>query len=408
MYTVRLISGLIFIALGFISSGQDVVVSVTGRYLGNPIPLDTLVIEDITNPGQLVFGPLPQSITTYIIDLSSGILVNGIEENSTDEGITLIINQPGYVQIGIVSLAHEVFAFSLYNSLGVCFFHENTTCGPGSNLFEIETGKEGFNILCVTSQSRKACFKVTGCETKTSGAQLRTAGQFISAGSGEKGSMRKYGKGDGFHYSPGDKVRFTAKKSGMYPNTEPCYPNNGDSIFIALSSPCQGIPVVQDYDGNVYHTVQIDDRCWMRENMRVIHYSDGSPLTDGTGVGSIGGDYTTKYWFDYNDDPSLSPIYGKLYSGAGVLNGASGIGADSINYQGICPTGWHVSSDEDWLKMEEFLGMDSWSLGLMMKWRGTDQGNKIKETDSIHWGSYNYYSTNESWIHSSSERLPNL
>ena len=31
---------------------------------------------------------------------------------------------------------------------------------------------------------------------------------------------------------------------------------------------CPGIPSVTDHEGNLYHTVQIGNQCWTRENMR--------------------------------------------------------------------------------------------------------------------------------------------
>ena len=57
---------------------------------------------------------------------------------------------------------------------------------------------------------------------------------------------------------------------------------------------------VTDYDGNVYNTVTIGTQCWIVENLRSTHYADGSPLEDGTGAGTITGNVTSKYFFNYN------------------------------------------------------------------------------------------------------------
>ncbi len=39
-----------------------------------------------------------------------------------------------------------------------------------------------------------------------------------------------------------------------------------------------GTSTVTDNDGNVYHTVQIGDQCWMKENMNTTRYADGQAV----------------------------------------------------------------------------------------------------------------------------------
>ena len=56
---------------------------------------------------------------------------------------------------------------------------------------------------------------------------------------------------------------------------------------------------VTDIDGNVYETVQIGRQLWMAENLESAHYLNGDDI-----------DY-----YDYDDNPSNSEIYGRLYSG---------------------------------------------------------------------------------------------
>ncbi|MCK4700138.1 MAG: hypothetical protein KAT38_07375, partial [Bacteroidales bacterium] len=80
--------------------------------------------------------------------------------------------------------------------------------------------------------------------------------------------------------------------------------------------PCE---IVTDYDGNHYKTTKIGNQIWMAENLKSINYADGTPLVDGTGVGNISGDYTTKYYFWYDDDSATySETYGALYTWAAV------------------------------------------------------------------------------------------
>jgi uncharacterized protein (TIGR02145 family) len=152
---------------------------------------------------------------------------------------------------------------------------------------------------------------------------------------------------------------------------------------------------ISDYDGNFYSTVQIGSQIWMGENLKTTHYSNGTPLIDGTGVTEISGDYTTKYWFVFGDNPDNKNTYGLLYTWAAIMNGASGTDANPSGVQGVCPAGWHVPSDEEWKQMEIYLGMGA-SEADNQEWRGTDEGGKLKEAGTAHWNSPNTGATNAS------------
>ncbi|MCX6257927.1 MAG: fibrobacter succinogenes major paralogous domain-containing protein [Bacteroidia bacterium] len=156
-----------------------------------------------------------------------------------------------------------------------------------------------------------------------------------------------------------------------------------------------GTSTITDYDANIYNTVQIGNQCWIKENMATTHYSDGTSLVDGTSAGNIYGNYTTKYWFVYNNSISNKATYGLLYTWAAVMNGAASSSANPSGVQGVCPTGWHVPSDAEWKQMEMFLGM-SQSQADATGYRGTTEGGKLKETGTTHWNSPNTEATNSS------------
>jgi len=90
---------------------------------------------------------------------------------------------------------------------------------------------------------------------------------------------------------------------------------------------------VTDYDGNFYKTVKIGNKCWMAENLKSLHYSDGSVIT---------GDY------HYNGDSFNTRAFGKLYTWAAVMNGEPSSSSNPSEVQGICPEGWHVPSENEW------------------------------------------------------------
>ena len=133
---------------------------------------------------------------------------------------------------------------------------------------------------------------------------------------------------------------------------------------------------VTDIDGNVYKTVQIGNQIWMAENLNTSKYSDGTPILNVTN------NYewyqlSTPAWCYYANDPSYGEIYGKLYNGYAVSSKSNG-------GKNVCPTGWHVATDPEWLSLVEYLG-------------GLDiVGDKLKEAGDGHWNVPNTEASNSS------------
>ena len=152
--------------------------------------------------------------------------------------------------------------------------------------------------------------------------------------------------------------------------------------------------MVSDFENNVYRTAKVGDQIWMAENLKVTHYSDGTPLIDGTGVGNISDDFTSKYWFVYGNNIENKSTYGLLYSWAGIMNGENSSDAIPSGIQGVCPVSWHIPSDAEWKVMEQALGMSLVEVNKDFEMRGTDEGGKLKEVGTAHWTSPNTAATN--------------
>ena len=100
---------------------------------------------------------------------------------------------------------------------------------------------------------------------------------------------------------------------------------------------------VTDLDGNVYHTVSIGTQTWMVENLKTTRYRNGEAILNVTNNTSWAA-LTTGAYCDYNNAPSNSVTYGKLYNWYAAT--------DSRN---IAPTGWHVPTDEEWTNLTDFV-----------------------------------------------------
>lgn len=130
---------------------------------------------------------------------------------------------------------------------------------------------------------------------------------------------------------------------------------------------------VLDIDGNVYDTIHIGTQVWLKQNLKTTHYNNGTaiayPGTDNTAwQNNITGSYA---WYN-NDEATYKNTYGALYNWYAVNTG------------NLCPTGWHVPTDAEWLTLTSYLGGDGIS------------GGKLKETGLTHWISPNNYATNSS------------
>lgn len=126
---------------------------------------------------------------------------------------------------------------------------------------------------------------------------------------------------------------------------------------------------VTDIDGNTYKTIKIGNQIWLAENLRVTQYSDGTPIT----LVQDPKKWESLYSEGYCDYEKTYEVYGRLYNYYAAAS-----------ERNICPSGWHLPDNSDWLGLATYLG------GMEIA------GMKLKETGPVHWGYYNTLSTNES------------
>lgn len=131
-----------------------------------------------------------------------------------------------------------------------------------------------------------------------------------------------------------------------------------------------GTNTVSDVDNNTYTTVLIGNQCWTKENLRVTRYTDGTEIpfdaTGGSsGISSTWRNLTTgarTIYYNDNTGDNLS-VYGYLYNWYAARGIISNGGTSTKN---ICPTGWHVPTENEWKDLETQLG-DKYSAGQRMK-----------------------------------------
>lgn len=105
--------------------------------------------------------------------------------------------------------------------------------------------------------------------------------------------------------------------------------------ILSAQSPCENLPTVKDYNGNVYNTVQIGNQCWMKENMRTKSTATGKRLaTQSSPQDGVMGIIAP----DGNSDNVTE--YGYLY--------------DYNTAMQICPKGWRLPSKADFEELKSY------------------------------------------------------
>ena len=118
------------------------------------------------------------------------------------------------------------------------------------------------------------------------------------------------------------------------------------------------------HEGYDYSTVLIGDQCWFSENCRYL------PVVSPSSEESETESYYYVYGYEGTDVATAQATenyatYGVLYNWPAVMT------------EGICPTGWHMPSDEEWQILEISLGMSE-SNAMELGFRGTDEGAQMK------------------------------
>ncbi|MBR6132194.1 MAG: fibrobacter succinogenes major paralogous domain-containing protein, partial [Bacteroidales bacterium] len=113
-----------------------------------------------------------------------------------------------------------------------------------------------------------------------------------------------------------------------------------------------GTSTVSDYDGNTYSTLLLGNQCWMKENLRSTHYSDGTAISQGSS--SMGTTDTSTQVPKYYINPYMT-VSSYHYNWPAVMRGAASSDAIPSGVQGICPQGWHVPSRAEWQVMMDYV-----------------------------------------------------
>ena len=184
-----------------------------------------------------------------------------------------------------------------------------------------------------------------------------------------------------------------------------CLPLDNDWYVFAISADTIFIyeclcPDPVSYQGYDYTTVQIGEQCWFAENLRSENYENGDAIPAGLSqsewmntssgaaaiFGESGGCSSYSPVIDSCDPSQSLSEYGRLYNWYAV-----------DDTRGLCPSGWHVPTDQEWTVLTDFLGGESvagskikTTYGWSENWCGVGNGTNSSGFSGLPGGFRNY------------------
>jgi uncharacterized protein (TIGR02145 family) len=147
-------------------------------------------------------------------------------------------------------------------------------------------------------------------------------------------------------------------------------------VSLILSAVVMTAMMLSSCGGGASKEVSIGKQVWMSENLNVNKFRNGDPIpeTKTEEEWKKAGENGEPAWCYHKNNPDNGDRYGKLYNWYAVNDS-----------RGLAPEGWKIPSDEDWIRLTDFLGGESVA-GTIMKstdfWADNDgeSGNGTNES----------------------------
>jgi uncharacterized protein (TIGR02145 family) len=120
-------------------------------------------------------------------------------------------------------------------------------------------------------------------------------------------------------------------------------------------------------DGQRYNTVQIGEQVWFAENLNIADTISYSATDNGIIEKRC-----------HSDNENYCNTYGGIYRWSEMMQYAPSDDKAIGTTQGVCPSGWHIPTDEEWKTLEMELGMTREQADSSGQ-RGTDQGIQLRQ-----------------------------
>lgn len=357
-----------FFTQNIYSQDSDIKLMFTAENNNLRVALDSIFIKNLSNgTDTMLYSP----DTTLLLKFNVGISDYNLRNKNS---IEVSQNYPNpfnaKTSINIYLQKIQKINIDVRDILGRKVASFEKTLLKGNHTFSFYPGNEKCYLFTVNGNGALASIKMLSTNNKNNDKCKIIYKGFDNAmaelKSAKAGNIFLYELEDEFQFIGYSKTNENIIGSNVIIDT---LKENKDFVFkITEGIPCTEMPIV-NYKGKIYHTVLIGNQCWMKENLNVGKFINGSE-------NMLNNDTIEKYCYD-NDEANCD-TYGGLYQ----INEANQY--TFHNLQGICPDGWHIPTDEEMKILEGFadsnfgIGSDEWDKNSV--WSGFDVAKKLKAT----------------------------
>jgi uncharacterized protein (TIGR02145 family) len=352
------------------SNSQPIELNFTAVDSAQWVQLDSIKVMNRTQGSDTILHWPDTSLLLYYVDIH--------EANQEHAHFQLHQNYPNPVvdqtHIKVCIPDNDQVVFQVTDLLGRPVHHMQSELDRGCHEFRFTPGNAKLYFLTVFWKGERQTIKILSSSTTD-----RDQCSFSYQGNASKNVQHKTATEiQNFTYTPGDKLLLIGYSDTLQSGIVDIPAGSESYIFqFAYNIPCPGTPTVE-YEGQTYNTVQIMSQCWLKENLNV-----GAMIN----APQLPADNNTIEKYCMGNYASYCNLVGGLYFWNELMNYTNQTGG-----QGICPDGWHVPSDMEWMILEgvadsEFpIGNMEWP---QSGWRGNDAGGHLKQTGTEYWESPN-------------------
>jgi uncharacterized protein (TIGR02145 family) len=318
----------------------------TAQNQGQYVPMDSILIENLTQGGDTtLYAPDTVLVLDYVV---------GIVESEAIKVNTLSVSQnypnpfKGKTGVNLYLPEEDAIKITVRDILGRELVHYENTLNRGNHVFSFYPGNAKHYLLTVTGKQTSQTIKMLSAGGNAANGEKCKIDYTGSIGNAS--GLKSQGVKNNFGFNLGDELMFTAYVSTAIGNlgsavvVDTPEMNTIYEFDIIEGLRCPGMPTLTDVDGNTYNTIQIGSHCWMKENLKTTTYNNGTPIPNVTDPDDWF-DLTTGAYVWYDNDITWKDSYGTLYNWF-----------TTVDPNGLCPTGWHVPTNNEWTDLTDFIG----------------------------------------------------